>query len=477
MSETTTSEASGGSGFLKVLGRTDVLALAFGAMIGFGWIVLTGDFISAAGTAGAALAFVIGGVIIAFVGFTYAELVSAMPHAGGEHHYAMRALGGKGAFIASWAMVLGYVSVVGFEAVAVPQTLLYLFPDLGAFPLWTIAGYEVQGSLVALGMLIAAAITLVNYIGIRPASVFQAVAVLFLLAAGAAMLVGSFAGGSAENMEPLFTGGVSGIFVVLVAVPFLFVGFDVIPQSASEIKLPYRQVGTLLVVSVACAAAWYVLIMLTAGAGLTAEQLSASDLASADAMAALWNSPAMGNVLVIGGIAGLLTSWNAFLIGASRLLFAMAESRMLPLWFARMHPKYRTPSNAILFIGALSVLAPVFGEAMLDWLVNAGGVNIVVAYVVVVVSFLLLRRREPGMERPFRVPAGGFVGATALVLSVGLGLLYLPGLPAALAPPEWVMVGAWWAFGALFLLRLPKVRPGAGAEQRLIAAVEARSRG
>lgn len=465
-------------GFVKVLGRADVLALAFGAMIGFGWIVLTGDFIDAAGSGGAALAFVIGGVIMAFVGLTYAELVSAMPHAGGEHHYAMRAIGPKGAFVASWAMVLGYVSVVAFEAVAVPQTLVYLFPNIEVGYLWTIAEYDVHVSLVAVGVFSAVAMTALNYVGIKPASVFQGITVLFLLAAGAAMLTGSFVGGSAANMEPLFTGGVSGMFVVLVAVPFLFVGFDVIPQSASEIKLPYRLVGTLLVISVFCATAWYVMVMLTAGAGMPAAELLASELASADSMAAMWNSAAMGNVLVLGGIAGLLTSWNAFLIGGSRLIYAMARSRMLPAWFGELHPRFHTPANAVLFIGALSVFAPLFGRPMLVWLVNAGGLNIVIAYLMVIVCFLVLRRREPEMDRPFKVRAGVPVGVTAFVLAFGLFLLYLPGMPAALSwPNEWSMVLAWWLGGAALMWRLPRVSPGPDAEQRLIDVMDARSKG
>lgn len=462
-------------GFLRVLGRVDVLALAFGAMIGFGWIVLTSGFIADAGPLGAALAIAVGGLIVGLVGLTYAELVSAMPHAGGEHHYALRALGGRGAFVASWAMVLGYVSVAAFEAVALPQTMLYLFPDMLAGHLWTIADYDVHASWVAVGVIAAIAITAVNYIGIRPASVFQAIAVLFLLGAGAALLLGALTGGSTDNMRPLFNGGMDGVFTVLVAVPFLFVGFDVIPQSAGEIKLPYRQVGKLLVISVICATIWYVMIMLTVGSGLDASTLAKSELASADAMSALWNSQAMGNVLIIGGIAGILTSWNAFLIGGSRLLYAMAQSRMLPAWFARVHPRFRTPGNAVLFIGGLSVLAPLFGRPMLVWLVDAGGVNIVIAYVVVVLSFLVLRRREPGMERPFRTPGGPVVGVAALVLSLGLGVLYLPGMPAALIwPSEWLIVGAWWLVGAVFLWRLPRVTPGEDAEQRLIEAVAAR---
>ncbi|MFC3999269.1 APC family permease [Nocardiopsis sediminis] len=460
---------------MRVLGRWDILALAFGAMIGFGWVVLTGEFINAAGSLGSALAFVIGGVIIALVGLTYAELVAAMPQAGGEHHYALRALGSRGAFVASWAMVLGYVSVVAFEAVALPQTVLYLAPDMQVGYLWTVAGYEVHASWAAVGIVSAIAITALNYIGIRPASVFQTVAVLFLLAAGALLLVGSLTGGSATDMQPLFTGGVPGIVTVLVAVPFLFVGFDVIPQSASEVKIPYRQVGRILVVSVACASAWYILIMLTVSSGLAPEVLAQSELASADSMTELWGSRAMGQLLVLGGIAGIVTSWNAFLIGASRLLYAMAVSRMIPAWFGRLHPRFRTPGNAVLFIGALSVIAPLFGQPMLVWLVNAGGINIVVAYLMVALSFLVLRRREPGMARPFRTPAGTVVGALAVAASIGLGVLYLPGMPAALTwPYEWGIIGLWWVLGAAYLLRMPGVGPGADAEARLIGAVEQR---
>jgi amino acid transporter len=444
-------------------------------MIGFGWIVLTSDFINDAGPVGAAIAITVGGLIVVLVGLTYAELVSAMPKAGGEHHYALRALGGRGAFVASWAMVLGYVSVAAFEAVALPHSMVNLFPDMLAGHLWTIADYDVYASWVAVGVLAAIGITALNYVGIRPAAVFQTVAVLFLLCAGAALVIGALKGGSADNMRPMVSGGMDGIFTVLVAVPFLFVGFDVIPQSAGEIKLPYRQVGKLLVISVVGATVWYVMIMLTVGSGLDAASLSDSSLAAADSMAALWNSEAMGNVLVVGGIAGILTSWNAFLIGGSRLLYAMAESRMIPAWFGKLHPKYRTPANAVLFIGALTVLAPFFGRAMLVWLVDAGGINIVVAYVVVVLSFLVLRRREPGMERPFRTPAGPAVGISALILSLGLGVLYLPGMPAALIwPSEWVIVGAWWLVGAVFLWRLPKVTAGEDAEERLIAAVGVR---
>ena len=467
--------AHGGTGsdgsFLRVLGRWDTFAVSFGAMIGFGWIVLTGGFLDGAGTFGAALAFVIGSVIMALVGLTYAELVSAMPRAGGEHNYVLRGMGSRAAFVTSWSLVLGYISVVAFEAVALPQTLLYLVPDMLAGRLWTVAGYDVYVTWALVGILGAVLITALNYVGVRPAAVFQTVAVLFLLAIGALLLFGSFVGGDSENLRPYFTGGALGIVGVLVAVPFLFVGFDVIPQSAEEIKLPYRQIGALVVLAVAAAGLWYVLVMVTVGAALPKEVLAESELPTAEGMAALWGSDVFGNILVLGGVAGILTSWNGFMIGASRLVYAMAHSGMLPRWFGRLHPRYRTPSNAILFVGALSVLSPLFGRQMLVWLVDAGGFAIVIAYFMVAVAFLVLRRREPAMERPFRVSNGGLVGGAAAVLSLALGVLFLPGMPAALIwPYEWLIIGLWWVAGILLVLRLPHVSPGEYAEEELMAA-------
>ncbi|MPZ94292.1 MAG: amino acid permease, partial [Propionibacteriales bacterium] len=407
----------------RTLHRGDVLAVAFGAMIGFGWIVLTGGFLEEAGTLGAALAFVIGGVVVGLVGITYAELVAAIPTAGGEHNYVLRAIGSRSAFATSWTLVLGYVSVVAFEAVALPQTMLYLFPDLLAGHLWTVAGYDVYVSWVAVGVVAAVVMTGLNYVGVRPAAVFQKIAVLFLAAVGVALLLGAFVGGSTQDMQPLFTGGTAGIITVLVATPFLFVGFDVIPQSAEEINLPTRQMGQLLIISVGLAVLWYVVIMVTVGSSMPAADLAQSELAAADGMKALWSSETMATVLVLGGIAGILTSWNGFLIGASRLIYAMAKSGMLPDWFGALHPRYRTPGNALLFIGVLSVAAPFFGRQMLVWLVDAGGISLILAYLMVALSFVRLRLREPDMPRPFRASYGIPVGVAAIVLTVAVGSL------------------------------------------------------
>ncbi len=472
----TTQSTESEADFTRVLGQWDVLAIAFGAMIGFGWIVLTGGFLEGAGPGGAALAFVLGGIVMGFIALTYAELVAAMPQVGGEHQYVLRAIGSKAAFVCSWFLVLGYVSVVAFEAVALPQTMLFLFPDMLAVKLWTIAGYEVYLSWVAVGVVAAAVMTYLNYRGVRAAAVFQTIAVVFLMCVGAALIFGSFSGGSLSQMEPWFTGGTAGIIGVLVATPFLFVGFDVIPQSAEEINLPYRKIGIMILVSLFAAVAWYVMIMLTVGSSLPAADLAQSNLAVADGMAALWGSETMGKILVLGGIAGILTSWNGFLIGASRLVYAMAESGMLPAWFGKLHPTYKTPKNALLFIGGLSILAPIFGRQMLVWLVDAGSISLIIAFIFVAFSFVVLRRNEPDMERPFRTPGGVTTGVIAVVLAAALGFQFFPGQYAALVwPYEWAIFGGWALAGGYLITRIPHVGPGKDSHDEMIRV--ARKRG
>jgi amino acid transporter len=149
------------------------------------------------------------------------------------------------------------------------------------------------------------------------------------------------------------------------------------------------------------------------------------------------------------------------MIGGSRILYAMAESGMLPQFLARIHPRFHTPANAILLVGGLSIIAPFFGRETLVWLVNAGGLGIVIAYLMVAISFLVLRRNEPEMERPFRAGRGPIIGIIAAVLSAGIASQYLPGMPSGLGVPEWIIVGLWTVIGVVFALQMdvPEYNP------------------
>jgi basic amino acid/polyamine antiporter, APA family len=441
------------SDFSRVLGRREVLALAFGAMVGWSWVVLSGTWIGSAGTLGAIIAFLFGGAVIMVIGLTYAELASALPFAGGEHVYSHRALGAGASFFCTWSIILGYVSVVTFEAVALPTVLDSLIPGLDKIYLWQVAGWDVYLTWVLTGVAGAVIMTVLNIYGVRMAAIVQSVVVLLILVAGVIFVSGAVFTGDAANMEPLVIEGLSGISLVLVMVPFMFVGFDTIPQAAEEIDLPYRDIGKVLMVSVAMAVAWYGFIVLGVGLVLEPQVLTSSDVVTAEAGAAVFGISGR-LLLLLAGLAGIITSWNAFILGGSRAIYALAKSGQLPRFLAELHPRYRTPHNAILLIGGLSVIGPFFGRPVLVWLVDAGGLGIVIAYGMVAWSFLVLRKKEPELHRPYKVPYGNLVGVLAILLSIALGLLYLPGFPSGLIwPQEWGIVFMWVMLGGVLYLK------------------------
>ena len=442
---------SGGQ-FVRVIRLREILALAFGAMIGWSWVALTGNWIDKAGSLGAMLAFVVGGVAVILVGLTYAELASAMPQAGGEHVYSHRALGATASFICTWAILLGYVSVVAFEAVALPTVVDYLVPGFSRGYLWTIAGWDVQLTWVLVGVVAAVLMTGINIIGIKTAAKLQLLVTTAVFAVGITLIGGAGIVGSAQNMQPLFDHGAKGFLGVLVMVPFMFVGFDVIPQSAEEVDVPFSEIGRMLMISIIMAVFWYVLIIGAVSMGLPATDRAASTLPTADATSAIFGGSWASSLLVLAGIGGILTSWNAFLIGGSRAIYALARAGQLPRSLGALHPRYNTPHNAVLLIGVLSLIAPLFGRPALVWLVDAGGLGIIIAYAFVAWSFLVLRSREPEMPRPYVVRYGRFIGTAALVLSLSIAALYFPGSPAALVwPYEWLIVIAWVVLGAVML--------------------------
>ncbi len=176
-------------------------------------------------------------------------------------------------------------------------------------------------------------------------------------------------------------------------------------------------------------------------------------MATADAATALWGGQWAGTILVLGGIGGILTSWNAFIVGSSRVMYALAESGHLPAAFAKLHTEYRTPYVGILVIGILSILAPLFGRTILVWLINSGSFAITIAFLFVAISFLVLRRTEPDMPRPFRVSHPNLVGYGAVILALGLLSAFLPWSESALTwPHEWLTILLWTVLGSVIFI-------------------------
>jgi amino acid transporter len=404
------------------------------------------------------------------VGLTYAELTAALSRAGGEISFTFVALGPIGAFVCGWTLVLAYVGVCAFEAVALPTVASYVAPGFETGYLYTVAGWDVHLTWVLVGVVGALVIGFVNYRGIRFAAFAQSVAAGSLLLVGLAFFVPGSVGGDTANLAPFLTGW-EGVLRVVIMTPFLYVGFDVIPQIAEEIDIPFRAVGRIIVVSIVMALVWYGLVQWTVGLSLAPETLADRELPTADAMSAIYGSPWAGRVLVFGGLLGIVTSWNAFFIGASRLLFAMARGGILPPVFARLHPRYESPVAVVVVLTVLTAAAPFFGRPALVWLTDAGSLATVVAYLLVAVSFLVIRRRYPELRRPYRTPAPSVVGWLAVTTTVFFVLLYMPWSPSALVwPQEWAIVLAWVGLGAglAFGMRRRVAALGAGRQARLI---------
>lgn len=449
------------SKFDKVMGAWDILVIAFGAMIGWGWVINSGDWITTAGFMGSIIAMLIGGVMVFFVGLTYAELTSAMPQCGGEHVFSYRAMGPTGSFVCTWMIILGYVATSAFEATALPTVITYLFPKFNQVYLYSIAGKDIYLTTILLGVGVAVLITFINIIGAKTAAILQTVLTAIIAIAGILLVAGSAINGDGANITGQMwesgTGTTLGsVFKVACMTPFLFIGFDVIPQAAEEINVPYKKIGKIMLLSIFLAVAWYLLIIFAVcyimpQSAIAQEMSSQNGLVSAKAIEIAFRSPLMGKVLIIGGLCGIITSWNSFLMGGSRALYSMGESLMIPKMFGKLG-KHKTPEAAIILCGIACVAAPFFGRGVLVWLVDAASFGCVIAYMFVSISFCILRKKKPEMARPYKVKAGRFVGVMAVLMAGFMTLLYIvpASFSAALVWQEWIVVGIWLALGVFF---------------------------
>lgn len=450
----------------KVYSKIDVLTLAFGAMIGWGWVMLAGYWVQQAGWIGAIIAFLIGAVMCIFVGLCYAELTPALPCAGGGMVFAYRGLGYGGAWIAIWATAFAYIGVAAWEGIAISTAIDYVIaiPKVGY--LWTLAGYDVYLSWCAVGMAIAVGIIAVNFMGAKSAALFQNIATAGLTLVGVLFILGGTVVGHTEYMGDMFTTG-KGLIAVLIMAPAMYVGFDVIPQSAEEMNIPLKQISRILILSIFMAAAWYILMCFGIARACPPAIRDNGAVPVADAMAYLFNGAIWGKVLIVGALCGILTSWNGFIVGGARAMFAMGRAKMLPPVFGKVNPRTGAPYAALALIGVICVLSPLMGKNALVWFVDASSFGVVIVYLMVCLSFLALRKKEPDLARPFKVSNGKIIGWIAVLISIGFGILYLPGSPGALVwPYEWGMVAGWTVLGVILAVMTKRAYPDVSDTER-----------
>ena len=433
----------------KAFKTKDVLALAFGTMIGWGWIMLSGVWANNAGMLGAIIAYVVGAVFCIFIGFTYAELTPAIPCTGGSVVFAYKSMGYWPAVLTGAATSFAYLGVAAWEGPALATAVDYVIeiPKIGY--LWTIQQFDVYATWALVAILTSFILVFINIRGAKETAVFQTVATLGIIIIGALFISGAVFNGKMANAKPMFTTG-HGFFSVLLMVPAMFVGFDVIPQSAGEMNVKLNKVPKLLILSICAAAAWYVLMIIATCLSAPEDIRVNGNIPVADSMAYAFGHPVWGKLCIIGALCGILTSWNGFLYGAARCIYSLAKAKMLPAFLADLHPKYKTPYKAIIFCGIICTFSCLLGKGALTWFVNASSFGVVIMYFMVALSFVFLRYRFPDMYRPYKLKHAGLVGSMAILVSAFFAYLYLPGGPSALAGVEWLFVlGYFVLFGVI----------------------------
>jgi APA family basic amino acid/polyamine antiporter len=462
--QATLAEAEAGHGLKRTLSSFDLVMLGIGAVIGAGIFSAIGTAavgeVAPDGTvtrygAGPALvlSFVLLGGVCALAGLCYSELTSMIPISGSAYTYAYATLGELVAWIIGWDLILEYA--VGNVAVAIAWSgyFMSLLRSFGIhFPYWLSTSYRdvaisyperlselplIMGHHVAInvpGMVIVAVITWLLVIGVREsASVNNAMVVLKLGVLALFIGVGAFHVDPA-NWHPFAPNGWAGISTGAAIVFFAYIGFDAVSTAAEESRNPQRDMPKGIMGSLLICTLIYAVVGLVATGLVPYQQLKGSDpLARAFEVAGIgWGQA----IISAGAIISMTAVLLVFQLGQPRIFYSMSRDGLLPAWFRRVHPKYRTPHVTTILTGVVVAL----GSTILDddETYDLTNIGTLFAFLVVCLGVLALRIKDPQRERPFKVP---FVWVVAPL-----------GAAACLYVMWWLPVVAWVRFGIWMLV-------------------------
>lgn len=448
--------AQTGEGSLKrSLGAINLVAIGVGVIIGAGLFSLTG--IAAANNAGPAviLSFVFAAVGCAFSALCYAEFAAMVPVSGSAYTYAYATLGELFAWIIGWDLVLEYSVGAATVGISWSQYLvkflgkfnIYIPPQLVQSPFESVTlqdGSIVSGIINLPAVLIITLITSIIIRGTKSSALFNVIVVTLKVGVVIVFIALGWNYIDPANYQPFIpqnTGtfgeyGWSGILRGAGVVFFVFIGFDIVATMAQETKNPQRNMpigilGSLLVCTVLFILFGYVM---TGLANYTEFKDSAAPVAIAIAHTPYeWLGLAVILAILIGYTSVILVD----LLGQSRVFYSMSKDGLLPKVFSQLHPKFNTPSksNIVLcvFISLFAGFVPisVVGEMT--------SIGTLLAFVMVCLGILILRKQQPDLERPFKTP---FVPLVP-ILGIVTCLVMMFSLPLE----TWVRLIAWLAIG------------------------------
>ena len=409
------------------LGVTHATAVVVGTIIGSGIFLVPTQMMQAVGSSRMVfLAWLVGGLLSFFGALTYAELGAMKPDAGGEYVYVRDAYGPLGGFLYAWTTLL--ISKPASIATITAGFVLIL----GTFPVFAFFSQAIVSHplTVTYGQLVAIAaavfISFLNYIGVKKAGEFQRVFTLLKIAIILGIVVVCFTdrgGAGWSNFATTFIGakgGIAGFMAALVAALWAYDGWNDLNQVAGEIREPGKNIPIALIAGVAIVGALYVLVNAGVQYVLPAAAVAATPRPASDAVALVMGG--LGASIVSAGMAlSMLVTLNGTTMSGARVPFAAARDGYFFPSVAKIHPRYLTPSAAILLQLGLAVALLLVGEnfrqlfslaIFAEWLF----------YMITASTVFVFRRRDPDAERPYRV--WGYPVVPALFVVASGVLLY-----------------------------------------------------
>lgn len=452
--------AESGSQLDRQIRLRQLFTLAIGSMIGIGWILVLGSWVSTAGSIGAILGFAGGGLMVILIGLCYAEAATMFPVAGGEVAYSYEMFGLRWSFLTGWLLALTYISFVQFLAISVGWVLNTLIPGIQGPALYSILGDEVYLGSLIIGLLLMIVITWANYRGVKTAMRFQEVMTYSLFIITIIFICGCLVNGDVSNLNPVFIidkqgSIIHGILAVMITAPVWFGGFDIIPQAMEE-KVEAASshlVARVIVLSIIGGLIFYCLVILASSLALPRDLLLDAELPVSSAANAAFKSPLAGHVILVAGLLGLLTSWNAVFFAVTRVIYCLGRARMIPAYFGKVDATHRTPVNAILFVCVIGTLGTFLGRSALLPIISFAAATFAFVFFMVCLGIIVLRYTRPQHPRPYRVPGGLFIPVMAMASSLFMIVVAAYNMYSEAEgafPTEWSVMTGWLLLGVLF---------------------------
>jgi amino acid transporter len=389
------------------------------------------------------------------VAFVYGRLTERFPDAGGEVAYTGAVFSPAVSFVVGWMMLLAYVIVCPWEAVAIGELTAYLFPGLSTIELYRVADQPVYLPHLVLGLVLTAAITAVNYRGVRLSATLQNVATFGLLAVFGLFVALGLVRGEVSNLRPLFAdhnGEASPLvstLMVLQIVPYFLVGFESIAKCSEEAAADFnpRSYTALTFLSLGAGTLFYVAVIGVVALLYPWRELTQQPFATAVAFERAFGSELLVRVILAGALLSLVKVYNGNFLAATRLLFALGRRGLLPGKVGLIEERFGTPTRAVLLIGWFTVLATLLGRAVLIPITEVGSLASGVGWLGTCLAFCWGAGKVVTPRTWVIAVAGAIVSATIILMKL------LPEVPGGFKLPEFLALGAWAALGIVCWLR------------------------